>query len=74
MTPRQLELLRLVHQSVAATGKSPTVRELRDAMGFRSTNSVTDLLFQLDPVAIRWPPQKHRGISLTDAGMQAVLS
>jgi len=44
ITPRQLEMVRAIKRSVVERGYPPTLRELGETLGIRSTNGVADHL------------------------------
>lgn len=48
LTSRQAECLRVVTRSIAFRGYPPTLREIGDAMGIRSTNGINDHLKALE--------------------------
>lgn len=69
-TARQLEALRLINGSAHFP---PTVRELADAMGFASTNAVTELLQKLVGHGLLQRNFKQaRAMWLTAAGKRAL--
>ena len=41
-TPRQLEVLRAIHEAIVKNGWPPTIRELGEQLGIGSTNGVND--------------------------------
>lgn len=47
-TPRQREVLLVIQKSIAERGFPPTIREIVDALGIRSTNAVADLMRELE--------------------------
>lgn len=55
-------------QQYRSLGQVPTIRELRDAAGFKSTSSVVFHLEYLRRAGkVRWEPMKCRSIRLTEA-------
>lgn len=47
LTPTQARCLRIVENLIERKGYSPTTREIMDAGGWRSTASVSAILYQL---------------------------
>lgn len=73
-SPRQREVLRLVAAHVEEWGYPPSVRELMDSLGVRSTNQVVEMLRALERKGLmRRSPRSSRAISLTFAGREAIL-
>jgi repressor LexA len=65
LTARQAEVLGAIRGLTAARGFPPSVRELMDALGIRSTNGVTDHLRALARKGVlRLTPKVARGIAL----------
>ena len=48
LTDRQLEVLRIIVRSIRDDGWPPTLREIGEAMGIKSTNGVNDHLKALE--------------------------
>jgi SOS-response transcriptional repressor LexA len=44
LTERQVKVLRFIERSVSSTGYPPTIREIGNAFGIKSTNGVNDHL------------------------------
>ena len=81
LTQRQAELLQTIER-LTLNGVAPTVREMRDAMGFASTCNIPRLLTCLEARGyVRRLPGKARAIEIlrrtdgaeTDAGVIAQL-
>lgn len=66
-TRRQDVALRLIHFSIEKHGMPPTLREIGDAMGIKSTNGVNDHLNSLEGKGYldRSDRRKARGMRLT---------
>lgn len=65
LTPRQAQILRLIHEHLASSGFPPTRAEICRAMGFRSPNAAEDHLRALARKgAIEMAPGASRGIRL----------
>ena len=65
LTARQGETLRLIRKSILERGYPPTLRELGDWMGIRSTNGVNDHLLALQAKGfLTRDPMFSRGIVL----------
>ena len=65
LTPRQRAILEVIHEHVAAHGYPPSVREIGDAVGLRSTSSVHSQLETLeDRGYLRRDPTKPRALEL----------
>lgn len=72
MTPRQLEVLRAIRTKMETSGYPPTIRELGDMLGIRSTNGVNDHLKTLaNKGYIERKSSKSRALTITDAGYEA---
>lgn len=68
-SPRQLAVLRLIFDGRRQHGHPPTIRELGDALGVRSTNAVADHLRALRKKGlVFWQPTKGRTLAVTAAG------
>lgn len=66
LTPRQQEVLRFISDFTESSGAPPTVREIAAAMGFASTNAVSDHLAALERAGcIERRSNRSRGIRLT---------
>ncbi|MGM0577576.1 MAG: transcriptional repressor LexA [Myxococcota bacterium] len=48
LTPRQAQVLEIIQQSIARDGYPPTIREIGNELGIRSTNGVNDHLKALE--------------------------
>ena len=67
LTPRQLEILRLIQRSIQDTGMPPTRKEIASELGFRSANAAEDHLRALARKGvISLLPGASRGIQLKD--------
>lgn len=70
MTPRQLQVLRLVQEFQGRTGLPPTVRELSESLGGLSTNAVFNFLQSLKRKGLLEPilpiAKAPRNLRLTD--------
>lgn len=65
MTDRQKEVLAFIRQQVAQRGYPPSIREIGQKFGIRSTNGVRGILLALERKGeIRRSPQLSRGIEL----------
>jgi len=68
MTPRQLQVLRLIDNSIARRGYAPTLRELAAQLGVTSIASVHAKLVELEAQGfIRRRPRRARGIEMRRA-------
>jgi repressor LexA len=67
MTDRQRELLEIIERSVEDHGYPPSIREMADAMGIRSTNGVNDHLKALEKKGLiaRQGASKSRALTVT---------
>lgn len=67
MTTREQEIVDYIRQKVSASGYPPTVREICDAVGLRSTSTVHSYLGRLERLGIiRRDPASSRAIELTE--------
>jgi repressor LexA len=67
LTPRQMEILRLIQRSIQETGMPPTRKEIASELGFRSPNAAEDHLRALARKGvIQLLPGASRGIQLHD--------
>ena len=75
LTPRQRRVLAWIEAYAAREGAPPTVREIGEALGMRSTGSVRDHLKALRRKGCLKPgkPRRHRGISLARRPRPALL-
>jgi SOS-response transcriptional repressor LexA len=65
LSPRQRVVLEFIGRFAASNGYPPTVREIREAIGVKSTNGVCDHLAALERKGyIRRDPLKSRGLVL----------
>ena len=68
LTPRQLQILRLIQDAILETGMPPTRKEIALELGFRSANAAEDHLRALARKGvISLVPGASRGIQLKDA-------
>lgn len=74
-TPRWLELLQFIHRFRQEHDIAPCYREMVEAMGIQSTNSINEHLARLERkgLIIR-RARLQRAISLTEAGRKLVQS
>lgn len=69
---RQMEVLRFMMETIQRKGFPPTVREIANALGIRSTSTVHSDIKELSAKGyLRKDPSKPRAIVLTDAGAEA---
>src|ERR1700741_1229062 len=67
LTPRQMQILRLVQRFITETGMPPTRAEIARELGFRSPNAAEDHLRALARKGvIALVPGTSRGIQLKD--------
>ena len=67
LTPRQAEILELIHEFIVDTGMPPTRAEIADALGFNSANAAEDHLRALARKGfIELFPGTSRGIRLLE--------
>ena len=67
LTPRQAEILELIHEFIVETGMPPTRAEIADALGFNSANAAEDHLRALARKGfIELFPGTSRGIRLLE--------
>lgn len=65
LTTRQRQILEMIHQHVDDRGYPPSVREIGEAVGLRSTSSVHSQLHQLEAKGyLRRDPTKPRALEL----------
>ena len=68
LTPRQLQILRLIQDTIMETGMPPTRKEIAEQLGFKSPNAAEDHLRALARKGvISLVPGASRGIQLKDA-------
>jgi repressor LexA len=68
LTPRQLQILRLIQSTIMETGMPPTRKEIAQELGFKSPNAAEDHLRALARKGvISLVPGASRGIQLKDA-------
>ncbi|MEW5835913.1 MAG: transcriptional repressor LexA [Pseudomonadota bacterium] len=68
LTPRQAEILAVLHRHVAAEGMPPTLQEIAAAVGIEHVNAVAKHLRALESKGhIALLPNRARGIRLLDA-------
>lgn len=71
ITPRQLEVLRAIRTKMETSGYPPTIRELGDMLGIRSTNGVNDHLKTLSKKGfIERTSSKSRALIITPSGYE----
>ncbi len=69
LTKRQEQTLDFIRQSITERGYPPTLREIGEHMGIRSTNGVNDHLRALERKGyLRREDMKSRALKLVDAG------
>ena len=69
LTDKQTEILEFIREKILANGYPPSVREICQAVGLRSTSSVHSHLSQLEEKGyIRRDPTKPRAIDIIDEG------
>src|ERR1700741_2660246 len=67
LTPRQSQILRLIHRAIVETGMPPTRAEIAEELGFRSANAAEEHLRALARKGvIALVPGTSRGIQLKD--------
>ena len=67
LTPKQRQILRFIHDKVRERGYPPSVREIGEALGLRSTSTVHAHLSRLEEKGfIRRDPAKPRAIELLE--------
>ena len=72
LTDRQLEVLRFIGQQIEECGYPPTIREIGEAFGIRSTNGVNDHLKALERKGYLLRGElKSRALSVIEGGKQA---
>lgn len=75
ITERQREILTLIHHSVRDRGYAPSLRELAQSTGIKSTNGVNDHLTALERKGLlRRGSRTSRALSLTESGRTTVAS
>lgn len=75
LTARQREILTLIHCSMRDRGYAPSLRELAQSTGIKSTNGVNDHLIALERKALlRRDAMKSRALVLTQSGLALVAS
>lgn len=73
LTVSQRELLVELHKFLDANGYSPSLRELRDIMGFSSTTAISEQLERLaEKDMVFFARNKARTLNITRAGMAAL--
>ncbi|MEE9581436.1 MAG: transcriptional repressor LexA, partial [Acidimicrobiia bacterium] len=74
ISDRQRQILRLIIETVERRGYPPTVREIGDAVGLRSSSTVHSHLSALvDRRYLRRDPSKPRAIEVVDVGSSGDL-
>lgn len=69
ITERQRKVLKIIHEHVEASTMPPTIREIAEALGVRSTNGVSDHLRALESKGyLERLATKSRGLVVTAAG------
>lgn len=72
LTKRQSEILQFIQNEMELEGEAPTVREIAEQFGIRSTNAVADHLKALERKGvIERDPRSARGIHLPDEKVEA---
>lgn len=67
LTSRQKKLLEFLESRIAGQGESPSYREMAEAMGWASTNSVARAIDELEALGkVRRMPGKNRALQLVD--------
>ena len=67
LTPKQLEIMQFIKKEILAKGYPPTVRDICEAVGLKSTSTVHAHLERLEVLGlIRRDPTKPRAIELVD--------
>lgn len=75
LTKRQEQTLDFIRQSIVERGYPPTLREIGEHMGIRSTNGVNDHLRALERKGyLRREDMKSRALKLVDAGAALAAS
>lgn len=73
LTVSQRELLVELHKFLDTNGYSPSLRELRDIMGFSSTTAISEQLERLaEKDMVFFARNKARTLNITRAGMAAL--
>jgi repressor LexA len=73
LTKRQTEILEFIHEQLGSEGDAPTVREIAEHFGIRSTNAVADHLKALERKGvIERDPRSARGIHLPEENVSAI--
>lgn len=73
ITPKQREILEYIKEEILKRGYPPTVRDICDAVGLKSTSSVHSHLESLEKKgAIKRDPAKPRAIEICDDSFQLV--
>ncbi|AWI32736.1 hypothetical protein [Streptomyces tirandamycinicus] len=66
ITDRQRHILRAIREHIADTGEAPTMREIADAVGLRSSSSAWYQVRRLEHVGVlARDPHRHRSLRLT---------
>ena len=74
LTPLQLRTLTAIQHHIAEYGRPPTARQLRPALGLRSTNSVFNRLASLRRTGALVPaPRYSVGTVIPAPGVQVVV-
>lgn len=73
LTPAQARVLIAIEQLYQLQGYAPTVRELRDRIGYGSVSTIHAHLSSLREAGyVNWVPTMARTLALTDAGRAIV--
>lgn len=71
LTDRQRDILQFIHRSVEDGGYPPTIREIGEAFGIRSTNGVNDHLKALEKKGyVSRGDKKSRALTLTERALR----
>lgn len=74
LTERQLSILKFIQDSIRDRGYPPTLREIGERFGIRSTNGVNDHLLALERKGyIERDDERARGVRVVDAATREVL-
>jgi len=69
LTPVQLRALSFIEREIRLTGWAPTIREVGDRLGYRSSNAASGLLAALERKGvIERARGRGRAMRVTDAG------
>ena len=73
VTDRQADVIRAIQEFLSDQGRNPTLAELADRAGLRSTNSIRRHLVNLEKLGVvkPRPRRKARAIALVDRALLA---